>query len=92
MPTNTASISDAQVTQVIAERCTACHAVSPTQAGFPAPPLGMVLETIEQIALNAERIATTVQTRYMPLGNLTNMTDEERTIISSWYRQRLTQN
>jgi uncharacterized membrane protein len=82
------SVSDAQVTQVIAERCATCHAVSPTQAGFSAPPAGLVLETSEQIALNADRIATTVQSRYMPLGNLTGMTDEERTIISAWYSQR----
>jgi uncharacterized membrane protein len=88
---NAASVSDAQVTQVITQRCTACHAVSPTQAGFSAPPMGLVLETSEQIGLNAERIATTVQSRYMPLGNLTGMTDEERVIISSWYRQRSTQ-
>ena len=82
------SVSDSQVTQVIAQRCATCHAVSPTQAGFSAPPAGLVLETREQIALNADRIATTVQSRYMPLGNLTGMTDEERTIISAWYSQR----
>lgn len=90
---NTASVaivSDAQVTQVIAARCTACHAVSPTQAGFSAPPLGLVLESSEQIALNAEKIATSVQSHYMPLGNLTGMTNEERLIISTWYRQRST--
>ena len=90
---NTASVaivSDAQVTQVIAVRCTACHAVSPTQAGFSAPPLGLVLESSEQIALNAEKIATSVQSHYMPLGNLTGMTNEERLIISTWYRQRST--
>ena len=82
------SVSDSQVTQVIAERCATCHAVSPTQVGFSAPPAGLVLETSEQIALNAARIATTVQSQYMPLGNLTDMTDEERTIISAWYSQR----
>ena len=90
---NTASVaivSDAQVTQVIAARCTVCHAVSPTQAGFSAPPLGLVLESSEQIALNAEKIATSVQSHYMPLGNLTGMTNEERLIISTWYRQRST--
>ena len=90
---NTASVaivSDAQVTQVIAARCTVCHAVSPTQAGFSAPPLGLVLESSEQIALNAEKIATSVQSHYMPLGNLTGMTYEERLIISTWYRQRST--
>ena len=90
---NTASVaivSDAQVTQVIAARCTVCHAVSPTQAGFSAPPLGLVLESSEQIALNAEKVATSVQSHYMPLGNLTGMTNEERLIISTLYRQRST--
>ena len=90
---NTASVaivSDAQVTQVIAARCTVCHAVSPTQAGFSAPPLGLVLESSEQIALTAEKVATSVQSHYMPLGNLTGMTNEERLIISTWYRQRST--
>lgn len=81
-------VSHAQVTQVIAQRCATCHAVSPTQAGFSAPPAGLMLETSEQIALNAARIASTVQSQYMPLGNLTGMTDEERTIISAWYSQR----
>ena len=90
---NTASVafvSDAQVTQVIAARCAACHAVSPTQSGFSAPPLGLVLESSEQIALNANKIATSVQSHYMPLGNLTGMTNEERLIISNWHRQRST--
>lgn len=88
---NSMGISHAQVTQLIGEHCTACHATSPTQVGFAAAPLGLILETADQIDLNAEKIATTVQTRYMPLGNLTGMTDEERAIIASWYRQRSAQ-
>jgi uncharacterized membrane protein len=51
-----AIVSDAQVTQVIATRCTPCHAVSSTQAGFSVSPLGLVLESSEQIALNAEKL------------------------------------
>ena len=47
----------------------------------------MVLETPEQILTNAERIAFTVQTRYMPIGNLTGMTDPERTTVAAWYAQ-----
>jgi uncharacterized membrane protein len=88
---NSTSVSDDQVTQLVGERCAACHATSPTQAGFAAAPLGLILETNEQINLNAEKIATTVQTRYMPLGNLTGMTDEERVVIASWYSQRSAQ-
>ena len=84
-----ASVSNAQMQQVVNTRCVACHAQSPTQPGFVAPPLGVMLETIEQIQQHAVKIATTVQTRYMPLGNLTQMTDEERALIANWYAQTL---
>ena len=80
-------ISDAQIQQVVNDRCVACHAVKPTQAGFVSPPLGLVLETSAQIKQNAAKVATTVQTKYMPLGNLTQMTDEERALITGWYAQ-----
>ena len=84
------SISDAKIQQVVNQRCVACHANKPTQPGFFSPPLGLVLETSAQINQNAVKIATTVQTRYMPLGNLTQMTDQERSLIASWYAQTLT--
>ncbi len=84
-----ASVSNAQMQQVVNTRCIACHAQSPTHPGFVAPPLGVMLETIEQIQQHAVKIATTVQTRYMPLGNLTQMTDEERALIANWYAQTL---
>jgi uncharacterized membrane protein len=83
------AISDAEIQQVINDRCVACHATKPTQAGFVSPPLGLVLETSEQINQNAVKIATTVQMRYMPLGNLTQMSDQERALIASWYVQTL---
>lgn len=83
------SVSDAQMQQVVNARCVACHAQSPTQPGFVSPPLGVILETIEQIEQHAVKIATTVQTRYMPLGNLTQMTDQERALMAGWYAQTL---
>jgi len=83
------AISDAEVQQVINERCISCHATKPTQVGFVSPPLGLVLETSAQINQNAVKIATTVQTRYMPLGNLTQMSNQERALIASWYAQTL---
>ena len=84
----TSAISDQQVRQVINTRCVACHAVKPTQAGFIAPPLGLVLENIDQVKQNAERVALTVQSKYMPIGNLTGMTEEERALIAGWYAQQ----
>ena len=58
------------------------------QPGFAEAPLGMLMETPQQIKNNAERIATTVQSKYMPIGNLTGMTDEERAVIARWYAQQ----
>ncbi|MCP4237040.1 MAG: hypothetical protein GY770_26235, partial [Aestuariibacter sp.] len=81
------SVSDAQMQRVINTRCVACHAAAPTQPGFAAAPLGLVLENYEVVHQNAERIARTVQSKYMPIGNLTQMSDEERVLVASWYAQ-----
>ena len=80
-------VSDTQMAEIINNRCVACHASKPTQPGFLEAPLGIVLETQQQIQARAERVAVTVQTRYMPLGNLTGMTDAERASVASWYAQ-----
>jgi uncharacterized membrane protein len=81
-------VSEAQMADIINNRCVACHASTPTQPGFVEAPLGIVLESSQQILDRAERIAFTVQTRYMPIGNLTGMTDAERATVTSWYAQR----
>ena len=86
-PGETAAISFAQVQNVINARCTSCHSAAPVHPAFPAPPLGVVLDTREEIVAEAERIyQQTVVTRVMPIGNLTAMTDEERQILDDWYR------
>jgi len=84
---NAETISFAQVKTVLDIRCISCHATQPTQPGFAQPPKGIVLETPEQIGQNAAKIAETVGNRYMPIGNLTQMTDEERTIVIGWFAQ-----
>ncbi|MBT8433312.1 MAG: urate hydroxylase PuuD [Gammaproteobacteria bacterium] len=80
-------VSETQISQIIETRCVACHASQPTQPGFAEAPLGIVLESPEQIVNEAQRIATSVQTKYMPIGNLTGMTDQERTTVARWYAQ-----
>ena len=75
------------VRNVVHERCTSCHAASPTHPAFQAAPAGVVLETDAQIVAEALRIhQQTVVTRVMPIGNLTNITEEERRLIDRWYR------
>jgi len=86
--TEAAQVSDAQIAGIVENRCAGCHASQPTQPGFVEAPLGIVLETPQQIEILAERIVSTVQSRYMPIGNLTGMTDEERAAVLSWYAQQ----
>lgn len=85
LPKTSAVLSDSDVMAIVNERCSTCHSVSPTQAGFGAPPSGLILESIDQLKTNAERVyATTVVTPTMPLGNLTGMTETERAALGIW--------
>jgi len=80
-------ISFARVQQIIGQRCVACHAATPTYEGFAQPPKGVILETPDQIAQHVAKINETVSSRYMPLANLTQMTDEERNTLLTWLAQ-----
>lgn len=76
----------AEIKAVIDARCLSCHAAQPTQPGFAAAPLGVAFDTAAEIHQNAEKIyKQVVQTKAMPLANLTNMTDAERARIAAWY-------
>ena len=70
---------------VLERRCVNCHSEHPKYEGFAQPPKGVMLETPEHIAQHAAKIAETVGNRYMPIGNLTQMTDGERAIVAQWF-------
>ncbi len=75
----------AEVGPIIEARCVGCHAETPTFEGIAAPPLGLLLETPEQIRQAAPKIqAQAVDTQTMPLGNVTGMTDQERAVLGAW--------
>ena len=77
------AIRDVQA--IVEARCVACHAEKPRQEGIAVAPKGVVLETPAQIAQNAAAIRQqAVASRAMPLGNLTNMTDDERARLGAW--------
>ncbi|MDO6705573.1 urate hydroxylase PuuD [Photobacterium sp. 1_MG-2023] len=87
-PAAAQGVSFAQVNDVIQARCTVCHSAQPTHAAFTTAPAGVILDTPEEIKVNAPRIvAQSVQTKVMPLGNLTQMTDDERQLIGTWVKQ-----
>lgn len=79
---------DVQQAMAVGEKhCAQCHAPNPSFPGFTAPPLGMNFVTQEDYILNAEKALVAVSTDYMPLGNITAMTAEERELLLAWLSQ-----
>jgi S-disulfanyl-L-cysteine oxidoreductase SoxD len=79
------SVSFAAVQAIIAQRCAVCHAEKPTQPGVSQAPMGVLLDTPQQIKAEAAAIKSqTVTSQAMPVGNVTNMTDQERALVGAW--------
>ncbi len=76
--------SQERVQALIEQHCVACHSHQPTQPGFASPPAGVTYDSWDQILLQKPQIQQVVGSRYMPLGNMTGMTDEEREEIAAW--------
>ena len=71
-------VDTATVTALVQQHCAGCHAEQPTTPGYIAPPAGIILTRAEEMLPYTSQINTAVQTRYMPLANLTRMSDAER--------------
>jgi uncharacterized membrane protein len=79
------AVSTGEATAIVEQRCVPCHSENPTQEGYDAAPAGVVLDTREQIAAQADAIREqAVRTQAMPLGNVTGMTEEERDALGAW--------
>lgn len=65
-------------------RCAECHAAAPTSDMFKTPPAGIILESEAQLLQYKDRMISALQTNYMPLGNITAMTDDERAQLLGW--------
>jgi len=73
------------VRSIVGQRCVVCHSKAPTFPGITQPPAGVVLMYADGVIQNAQRIyQQVVVTRIMPLGNATQITDEERAVIAAW--------
>lgn len=69
------------------QRCAGCHAKTPTQPGFIAAPKGVVFDRPQDIITQAVKIhQQAVVTKVMPIGNLTQITDDERAQIDVWFK------
>ena len=80
-----AAVPFAVANQIVQTRCAPCHSLHPTQPGFSSAPANVVLDTPEQIHELASQIqGVAVASTFMPLGNATHMTSEERTQLGQW--------
>jgi uncharacterized membrane protein len=78
-------VDTSEAVAIVERRCTTCHSESPTSEQFTSAPGGVVLDTPQQIADRADEIrAQAVDSRAMPLGNVTGMTDTERETLGAW--------
>jgi uncharacterized membrane protein len=77
-------VDGARVQLIVEQRCVPCHADRPSEPGFNAPPNGVVLQNIDQVLAHLPQVQQQLAMRTMPLGNLTEMTEEERTTLLMW--------
>ncbi|AXT37265.1 hypothetical protein D1814_00455 [Alteromonas sp. BL110] len=82
-------ISDERVAGLITTHCVSCHSRTPTDDIFKVAPLGVVLDSWEDVERFAPQVVRrTTVTKDMPFLNKTNMTEEERQVIARWFAQR----
>jgi uncharacterized membrane protein len=75
----------AEIEALIAKHCLGCHSKTPTDEIFKIAPLGVMYDTPAQIRAKATQIKLrAVDTKTMPFGNKTGMTDDERALLGRW--------
>ena len=75
-----------RIRTIMEARCVPCHSAHPTKVN--SAPMGIVFDTPKQISAQASLIEqVAVQTKVMPLGNQTGMTQAERDALGSWINQ-----
>ena len=73
------------VEDIVASRCSMCHAKEPVWAGIAFAPKGVLLDTAAHIKANARDIAIAAAwSNAMPPSNVTDMTREEREVLAAW--------
>jgi len=74
-----------EVENIVLSRCSMCHAAEPFWEGIAAAPKGIRLDTPETIRAHAAQIQLqAILTHAMPPGNITELSPEERQILSAW--------
>jgi uncharacterized membrane protein len=79
----------AEASQILASRCSMCHAGEPVWEGIGIAPKAIRLDTEAEIARQADAIRMqAVITHAMPPNNVTEMTIDERQKVAAWLAAR----
>lgn len=79
------AVTDSTVTALMQSHCIACHAAEPSHPAFQAAPAGIALDELSLLVQHRDKVRqSSVDTHYMPLGNTTGMTEEERQQLGRW--------
>ena len=82
------TVTDQQGMVLIKKHCLSCHSTSPTSTIFATAPKGLMLDNFTTIKANKAKIkAQAVDAQIMPLGNTTQMTEDERILLGQWIEQ-----
>ncbi|MEO0487492.1 MAG: urate hydroxylase PuuD [Pseudomonadota bacterium] len=75
------------VQSIVGYRCAMCHAAEPVWSGLYWAPKGVALESEVDVVRHARGIYLQAGVSHaMPPANLSRMEDEERALITAWYR------
>jgi len=87
-PVHAGTIAESEALTIVQRHCVMCHAMRPKHESFQEAPKNISLETVADLRRYAAAIyAQTVQSRAMPLGNQTGMSDDERNTLGRWVKE-----
>ena len=77
---------------VVLARCSMCHSAEPVYEGITFTPKSVKLETDAEIAAHAREIYIQAGLSHaMPPGNVTDISPEERRLITAWYESAISE-
>jgi uncharacterized membrane protein len=78
----------AKASMTVQTRCSMCHTAEPVWEGIYEAPKNVILDSDIAVANHAKDIVLQAgYTHAMPPGNVSEMTTEERHLLTEWYRE-----
>jgi uncharacterized membrane protein len=86
-PLAAAELTETAGLALVQRHCGACHSRNPSHPVFSPAPKGIVFDTMADVRkYGAQIFEQAVEDRTMPLGNETDMTDDERDALGRWLK------